>query len=125
VPQRIEFKLAELVFRCQHFTREIAYVMWQTWTLDGDSVLLQRSSWTFHQRVASQSVTTPSQPLQLACGTVCRRTSSHRHSSPSSNSSSRHYPSAIHLMSDYHLHDTVDFIFCFVLWSALEVILTQ
>jgi len=52
-------------------------------------------------------VTAPLQSLQLACGMVCRLTSSHRYPSPSSNNGSIHYSSAVHLMSDYHLRDTV------------------
>ena len=40
VPQRIEFKLAVLAFRCLH----VNCAVWQTWTLDEDFVLLRRSS---------------------------------------------------------------------------------
>ena len=68
---------------CMAWLRHTLYVncaVWQKWTLDGDFVLLQRSSWTFHQRVMSSSVTAPLESLQLAFGTVCHLTSLCHHS---------------------------------------------
>jgi len=66
-------------------TSHVNCTMWMTWTLDGNFVLLQHSSWTFLHRVASLWVNAPSESLQLPYGMVCRLMSLHRHRSMSSN----------------------------------------
>ena len=65
LPQRIEFKLAALVFRCLHGTApqylesELG-ALWQTLTRDADYVLHLRQRSTFHRLVALPSETAPS-----------------------------------------------------------------
>jgi len=127
VPQRIEFKRAMLAFRCLHgmatpSTLHKNCAVWQTWTRYGDFVPLRRSSWTFHQRVVSPSVTVLSQSLQLAFGAVCRLTSLRRHRCPSSSDGWRRHSSAVHLIADWTAwHCCFYFL---LLLSALEVFLT-
>jgi len=119
VMQWTEFKLAVLVFHCQHGMSPLCLTRRPNLRYVADMDSMVTPFWFSAQAGHSTNALHHHRwPRLCSCcstyRTICRLTSSHHHRSMSSNNGWRHYSSAIHLMSDYHLHDTVDFTFCFV-----------
>ena len=89
VPQRIEFKLAVLVYRCLHGTLHASCAVWQTSTHDDDCAPHRHMRSKCHRRVMLPSAIVPlASPLRVY-ETLCRPTSRHRHHCLSSSNISK------------------------------------